>query len=92
MANKRWFRVVNDPDILDDCRLRHESQGRGNLSVRLRNDGVEAVVKVDGADKTWRRQRTWLDHEVGVWDEDDHDNLKALMRTPAWADDPSEGP
>lgn len=89
MANKRWFHLplAVIPDALPACEARNdEGAPNRNLSVVWNLAQDEAVVKVDGADKDWRRDKTWIADAIAVYDWDTIGELRELLSGPAWRD------
>lgn len=68
--------------ILDTCRRMHEQYGI-KLSVNLKADGAEALVKV-ATNSSWPALSAWGPALIRVYTEDDHAVAQALVRSASW--------
>ena len=90
MANLRWFRLlaVDVPAATADSTPRHEAESGGcKLSMFWNQAGTEALMKVDGAGKEWRRGKTWITTAAAlgpVYDRSNHDDIFSWFYTPEW--------
>lgn len=69
--------------ILDTCRRMHEQYDALKLSVNLKDDGTEALVKV-AVKSDWHALSAWGPALIRVYTEDDHAEAVALVRSPQW--------
>ncbi len=70
--------------LMDAARLQHEGQGDFTLSVNMKADGSEALVKVAGVLTDWIAGKPWAGPVLRVFTETDHDQAVALATDPAW--------
>ncbi len=98
LPDTRWFLIdTADPQwrgvIEGQCAARHKAQVARpvELSTQFNVAGTQVLIKVVGADAGWRGGRAWPGRAVRVYDPDDHNEAKALLRTPEWTF-PEEGP
>ncbi len=68
--------------ILDTCRRMHEQYGP-KLSVNLKADGSEALVKV-AVISTWPALNAWGAALIRVYTEADHAAAIALVKATGW--------
>jgi len=83
---KRWLHLDKEThDIaIGKCRHRHGLQKRGSLSVVFNLAGTECLIKVAGANKTWRKKQSWMKDVIGIYDHSDHYKAIALVKGPLW--------
>lgn len=62
----------------------HKGQGSFELSINLKDDGTEALVKVAGAIPAWVNGKAWAGTVLQVFIEADHDEAVAMVRATAW--------
>lgn len=90
MPNCRWFHLVAPVSeaIIEACLERQKLFWPDNeLSIRSNFMETERVIKVDNASKVWRQTQPWIFNPtitLGVYDRDDHDNLKSILSTVEW--------
>ncbi len=65
-------------------RSRHEAHGSFKLSINMKDDGTEALVKVAGALPSWVLPKPWAAVVKQVFIEVDHDEAVTLVRDPLW--------
>lgn len=91
--NVRWFHIAaaNVPACISDAEPRHieETGPNSALSVTWNVAGTEAIIKVNGASRTWRENKTWISTRLGIWDRDDfHTIFNAIgFYTAAWQEE-----
>lgn len=84
--NTRWF-LLSAVDVAvcnKDAAARNKETSGGELSVSWDNTSSQALVKVDGADKDWRRDKTWVNTASIVYDRDNHDLAVAMLLKADW--------
>ena len=62
----------------------HRSQGSFVLSINLKDDGTEALVKVAGAVPAWVNGKAWAGAVLRIFTEVDHDEAVTLVNSAAW--------
>ena len=65
-------------------RNRHEAQGPFKLSINLKDDGSEALVKVANPPPGWQIAVPWAPAVIRKFAEADHDQAVTLVRDPIW--------
>lgn len=65
-------------------RTQHEGQGPFKLSISLKDDGTEALVKVVGVVPIWVVEKPWNAAVKRVFTETDHNEALTLVRDPLW--------
>ena len=65
-------------------RAQHEDRGSFMLSVNLKDDGTEALVKVVGVTTPWVTGKAWSGAILRVFTEADHDEAVTMVNAAAW--------
>lgn len=65
-------------------RVQHENQGSFKLSINLKDDGTEALVKIIGILSTWPENKAWAVAVKRVFTETDHDEAVVLVKDLLW--------
>ncbi len=76
-------------DALSAATILHESQSRLKVSVNVKADGTEALIKVVGAKATWLTDKPFKAAVLRVFTEADHDEAVAMVRDPIWEPPPA---
>lgn len=71
--------------ILHTCRVVHEQYGP-KLSINLKADGTEALVKV-AIKSNWPALKAWGAALIRVYTEEDHAEALAMVRSQDWEPD-----
>ncbi len=74
---------------INAMRARHEAAGDFKLSINLKKDGLEALVKVAGVVPTWTQGKPWIAAVIQVFADTDHDGVSLLVNNVDW-EDPAE--
>ncbi len=62
----------------------HENQGKFKISVNVKADDTEALIKLVGAKANWLTGKPFEAAVFRVFTEADHDEAVALVRDPIW--------
>ena len=79
----------NYATAINVMRAQHEGQGSLKLSINLKDDGTEALVKVSGVTPTWLASKPWQDVVKRVFTDADHAEAVAMVRDPIWEPTPA---
>lgn len=69
-------------------RSHHEGQRGNKFSIVLNDAGTQALIKVDGASKAWRKGKfmeTVGGVMLAIYDRDDHSLAVELLSGPEWS-------
>jgi len=69
-------------------RAQHRREGDFELSINLKKDGSEAVVKVAGVVPAWIQGKSFAAAVIRVFDDTDHDEASVLVNNVGWEDPP----
>lgn len=69
-------------------RIQHESTGSFKLSINLKKDGLEALIKVVGVASGWAAGKLWKPAILRTFTETDHAEIIFLVRDFGWEDPP----
>ena len=75
---------VNYAAAITAMRAQHEGQGPFKLSINLKDDGTEALVKVVGVVAVWTGGKPWFAAVKRVFTDADHDEAVTLVRDLLW--------
>lgn len=88
MSKVRWIRLAaaDVPACVTDAEPRHKEESKGaELSVQWNVAHTEALIKINGADKTWRSGKGWFANSIGpVYDRDSRYAIFDWYYTPEW--------
>ncbi len=72
---------------INAMRAQHEALDDFKLSVNLKKDGLEALVKVAGVVPGWVQGKPWAAAVIRIFDDSDHDEAGVLVNNILWEDD-----
>lgn len=75
---------VNYAATILAARAQHEGKGEFKLSINLKDDGTEALIKVVGVVPAWVVGKSWRAAVKRVFTEADHNEVVTLVRDPLW--------
>jgi len=95
MTDTRWYYLdtqhIDYNTAKNECEARHEAVSVGTvLSVNLKKDGLESLIKVSGADLAWRQSTTggWANSVsgvvLGIYDDTNHASAVTMVKDFAW--------
>lgn len=73
---------------INSMRAQHEAAGDFELSINLKKDGAEALVKVAGVVPGWIQGKPWAAAVIQVFADTEHDEALTLVRNIGWEDPP----
>ena len=75
---------VNYAGAIAAMRVIHENAGSFKLSINLKDDGTESLVKVFGQLPAWITGKPWQGAVTRVFTPADHDEAFTLVTDPLW--------